>query len=226
MVSAMGNIQTVEFRSSRAGLGAASCPDAGLRFVRSCTGNKTVMLGQLITLPLRISIAATRLVLEVAGGAAEGAVRTAHQLTGSGDTQRAEAKPRQPDAGAKPRQPDEEPLVRPELAVPDAGVRAEAPPRPRRASQAPREPRHVSEEPELVEEVAEPGAQDGAGAEVRVEEPWEGYRRMSAKEVIARLGNASTAELTAVGLYENGNQGRQTVLSAVERGLRTANRSS
>ena len=93
-------------------------------------------------------------------------------------------------------------------------------------SQARREPRHVSEEPELVEEVAEPGAQDGAGAEVRVEEPWEGYRRMSAKEVIARLGNASAAELTAVGLYENGNQGRQTVLSAVERGLRTANRSS
>jgi hypothetical protein len=94
------------------------------------------------------------------------------------------------------------------------------------ASEPPREPRHVSEEPELVEEVAEPGAEDGAGAEVHVEEPWEGYRRMRAKEVIARLGNASAAELTAVRLYESGNQGRQTVLSAVEHSLRTGDRSS
>jgi hypothetical protein len=81
----------------------------------------------------------------------------------------------------------------------------------------------VSEEPELVEELAEPGAEDGAGAEVRVEPPWEGYEQMNAKQVIARLGSASTAELAAVQLYEGGNRGRRTILNAVQRELRGAN---
>jgi hypothetical protein len=49
---------------------------------------------------------------------------------------------------------------------------------------------------------------------------------MSAKEVVARLSDASAAELMAVRLYESGNQGRRTVLSAVQRGLKTAGHSS
>ena len=85
------------------------------------------------------------------------------------------------------------------------------------------DPTHVSEEPELVEELAEPGAEGGAGAELHIREPWDGYRRMNAREVTARLGDASRAELAAVQLYESSTRGRQTVLSAVERQLHRAN---
>ncbi|MGZ4296959.1 MAG: hypothetical protein ACXVE4_07330, partial [Solirubrobacteraceae bacterium] len=37
------------------------------------------------------------------------------------------------------------------------------------------EPSHVSEEPELVAEFAEPGAEEGVGAQLRIVEPWAGY---------------------------------------------------
>jgi hypothetical protein len=146
------------------------------------------MLGQLISLPMRIGIAATRLMLEAAEEAVGSAARTARQLTAAGGTPSAHAKPREPDAQAKPRESDarvmprepdaeanprqldtEEPLVRPELAVTEPGGDAEAS----------REPRHVSEEPELVEEVAEPGAEHGAGAEVHVERGRRTARRSS-----------------------------------------------
>jgi hypothetical protein len=78
----------------------------------------------------------------------------------------------------------------------------------------------VSEEPELVEEIAEPGAEDGAGAELHIREPWEGYRDMSAREIGARLAGATAAELAAVELYERSNRARQTILAAVARQLR------
>jgi hypothetical protein len=82
------------------------------------------------------------------------------------------------------------------------------------------EPEHVSEEAVLVEESAEAGAEDGAGANVHIAEPWEGYARMGAREVIARLEGASPAELAAVQLYESAGRNRQTVKAAVERRLR------
>jgi hypothetical protein len=54
---------------------------------------------------------------------------------------------------------------------------------------------------------------------VTVDEPWDGYAQLNAKDVIARLSGASQAELAAVTLYESAHQARQTVLSAVERQL-------
>jgi hypothetical protein len=85
-----------------------------------------------------------------------------------------------------------------------------------------REPLHVSEEPELVREVAESGAEDGAGATITVAEPWNGYARMSAKDVIARARTGDPAELAAVRLYESRHRSRQTVLAAVDRQLKLA----
>ncbi len=84
-------------------------------------------------------------------------------------------------------------------------------------------PVHVSEEPTLVEAFAEPGAEDGAGAEVHIDEPWEGYGRMGAKEIVSRLSGATPAELAAVQLYESSHRGRQTILNAVQRELRSSN---
>jgi hypothetical protein len=83
-------------------------------------------------------------------------------------------------------------------------------------------PIHVSEEPELVREVAEPGAEEGAGAAITVAEPWNGYRRMSAKDVIERARAGNPAELAAVRLYESRHRSRQTVLAAVDRQLKLA----
>jgi hypothetical protein len=103
--------------------------------------------------------------------------------------------------------------VRPPRVQPAAPVV----PEPVRVSE---EPTHVSEEPELVREEAEPGAEDGAGAAVTVIEPWDGYARMNAREVIARAQQAGPAELAAVRLYESRNRSRQTVLAAVDRQLK------
>ena len=68
-----------------------------------------------------------------------------------------------------------------------------------------------------MREEAEPGAEEGAGASIRVDEPWDGYRRMSAREIVTRLATSSTAELAGVQLYESTHRKRQTVLAAVER---------
>jgi hypothetical protein len=123
--------------------------------------------------------------------------------------------------------PQDEPARRPAPAQP----RGTAPPRPQSVSavRPPREepdapavpePVHVSEEPELVREEAEPGAEDGAGARVTVLEPWDGYAHMNAREVIDRARQASPAELAAVRLYESRHRSRQTVLAAVDRQLK------
>lgn len=79
---------------------------------------------------------------------------------------------------------------------------------------------HVSEEAVLVDEVADPGAEDGAGAEVHVDEPWDHYNELGADDVIERITGAPTAELAAVQLYEQTHRRRKTVLEAVERELR------
>jgi hypothetical protein len=89
------------------------------------------------------------------------------------------------------------------------------PPRP------PAPPDHVDEEPVLTAEFAEEGAEDGAGAEVHVDEPWEGYGEMKVPEVTARLASASTIELAAVQLYESSHRKRSSVLRDVEKRLRT-----
>lgn len=119
--------------------------------------------------------------------------------------------------------------------TPDAAATADAPATPEgppaqeipagpEDSATPPAPDHVSEEPILVEEVAEAGAEDGAGAEVHVAEPWDGYRELAADDVIDRLGGATSAELAAVELYEQSHRRRRTVLAAVQRELARADR--
>jgi hypothetical protein len=83
-------------------------------------------------------------------------------------------------------------------------------------------PAHVSREASFVESFADPGAEDGPGAAVHIAEPWTGYGRMTANEVIARFAGASAEELAAVALYERAHRGRRTVLAAADRALRRA----
>jgi len=104
----------------------------------------------------------------------------------------------------------------------EARPSAPAPPTPPTppAPPAPEEPTHVSEEPELVGEFAEPGAEDEAGAEVEIAEPWEGYDRMKAAEIQRRVEDSSDEVAAVVRLYEAAGKNRQTVLRAAERRLR------
>jgi hypothetical protein len=84
----------------------------------------------------------------------------------------------------------------------------------------PREPERERREPER--ERREPGAEDGAGAEVHVAEPWDGYREMAADDVIDRITGASSATLAAVELFELSHRNRKTVITAVRRELARA----
>ena len=198
------------------------------------------MMGQLVTLPLRLTVRTASLFLR----GSDEVIKRALALTG----RTVEAEPRY-ETGAAPTtvrdngyrtetRPRPARAERQEQTAADrseSAEQAEAPATEQRAEQrpsppsppepsTPQEPTHVSEEPVIVEERADPGAEDGAGAEVHIEEPWSGYARMNAKEVIARLAAADSAELAAVSLYESANRARQTVLSAVERQLQLASR--
>jgi hypothetical protein len=191
------------------------------------------MVGRLMTLPLRVGVRGAQLWLrateEVAGRATVGALRVASVFMRNGQQQRdsstgAQPRPQRrstpdPRVRARPREPSHPEPVSAE----DAAARIERAPGLRQQRTPPSQTPHVSEEPELVREVSEPGAEDGPGPRLVVQEPWEGYARMSARDVIARLAGASAAELAAVSLYESANRSRQTVLDAVQRQLRTAN---
>jgi hypothetical protein len=205
------------------------------------------MIGQLLTLPLRIGARGTQLVLRTAEGVVGRAAMSALQIVGAvkrGDTSSGHENGNAPASASSGSATVSEPS--PTVSQPSPSRETSAPgtpsrsrgttPAPERTTpivSAPQpqdveqplapEPVHVSEEAELVREEAEPGAEDGAGAAVRVQPPWEGYERMAAREVIARLGDASAAELAAVELYERNHRSRQTVLEAAERRLKAAN---
>jgi hypothetical protein len=151
----------------------------------------------ILTLPLRVAVGAARIGLAVAERVID-VLLPGSSENGSAPT--ASAAPA-PFVAPEPRpEPEPEPL------------------RPRRRSEP--EPEHVSEEPVLVAESADAGAEDGPGAALSIDEPWEGYRRMKADDVIARVGKATREELAVIELYEGMHRRRKTVLAAAERRLR------
>jgi hypothetical protein len=204
------------------------------------------MVGELIMLPVRVGVRVTRLWLRAAEETTSLAISATQRLAGvagSGGSGR-------PGGIAGPR-PGSDPFeaFEPEPTEPERTrldpTAAERPSPPARESETPLEaepqlpaaptppappdrplepePAHVSEEPALVEEFAEPGAEDGAGAEIHFQEPWDGYADMKAKQILARLNSATPAELAAVQLYETSHRSRQTILNTVKRELRRAN---
>jgi hypothetical protein len=169
-----------------------------------------------MTLPLRVGVRATQLWLRAAEETVAIVAGVSGRVIGkvvSSDGARYEAVAGEPEAAPEPASETMPPPSR-AVVYEQPAVEWDEPAA---------EPVHVSEEPELVEEVAEPGAEDGAGAEVHVEQPWDGYDQMKAADVIDQLAGASTAELAAVQLYETDTKGRRTVLETVERELRISN---
>jgi hypothetical protein len=199
------------------------------------------MVGELIMLPVRVGVRATRLwfraleeTISITSSATERVIGrlASRSPNGAGEAsaqERALAEVGPSPSGDEPRTSTDGGTPAP--ARPSRRSRRDprSAPRPRAEPAPSAEPAvaqvHVSEEPVLVEELAEPGAEEGAGAEVHVDPPWDGYERMNAKHVISRLATAEPTELAAVQLYEASNRRRQTIMTAVERELRKANTS-
>jgi hypothetical protein len=162
------------------------------------------MTGDLIIFPVRVSARVVRFALRTSVEVTSRALSLTAQAIRS-------AKPDGSTEAPEPTMVDRVPSGRP----------AAPPPPPQEAAPPLRaEPVHVSEEPTVVEEFAEPGAEEGAGAEVHISEPWPGYSRLNAADVIERIAAATAEELAAVELYEVAHRDRATVVAAVERELR------
>jgi hypothetical protein len=74
---------------------------------------------------------------------------------------------------------------------------------------------HVESEVEVVAESADAElAGDSPGAQLHVDEPWEGYRRMKVAEIVSRLEGQPPEVLAAVELYETTHRHRAGVLNA------------
>jgi hypothetical protein len=160
---------------------------------------------------LRLSYALVRIPAELAAEVAKRAAGAAIGLVrGDQDQDVALREPPRPEHFRPPAPPPPPP------PPPRAPRRA----RPGNGAAPPPEPAHVSEEPVLVAEVAEQGAEDGAGAEVRVEEPWPGYDRMPAAEIVARLRTETPEVGAGVTLYEATHKNRRSVLDAAARATR------
>jgi hypothetical protein len=164
---------------------------------------------RLLTLPLTI----VRVPIELGFSVVKRAAGLAHGVVAGGEEEPPSewaARPSRAPSGNG--RPSETPVAEP--PPPEAPLPAE----PLEAPEP--EPAHVSEEPELVAEVAEEGAEDGAGAEVTVDEPWPGYDRMNAADITDRLVAEDTEVAAAVSLYEASRKGRASVLEAASRSLR------
>jgi hypothetical protein len=72
-------------------------------------------------------------------------------------------------------------------------------------------PTHVDSEPALAYEAGPAG---DVGAVVHVDAPWEGYDRMRAADIVARLRSANDATRAVVRLYEQQGKARSSVLAA------------
>ncbi|HEY1711433.1 MAG TPA: hypothetical protein VGG07_00930 [Solirubrobacteraceae bacterium] len=129
-----------------------------------------------------------------------------------------------PEAETRPQPPEPRrpPPPEPRRAPPPEPRRAPPAPAPPAAPPPAPEPAHVSSEPELVRESAEPGAEEGAGAQIRIDEPWPAYRNLKARDVIARLPFATREELAAVELFELAHANRKSVVVAAQRALKKA----
>ena len=82
-------------------------------------------------------------------------------------------------------------------------------------------PDHLEERPVVAAEVAEAGAEEGAGAELHVELPWDGYGGMTAAEVWVRLADADPEVAAVVKLYEAAHKRRSSVIEAADRRMRS-----
>jgi|tagenome__1003787_1003787.scaffolds.fasta_scaffold20908844_4 hypothetical protein len=113
--------------------------------------------------------------------------------------------------------PARRPVARPPVEPVESVPVPEPEPPPVPPEPEPDAPVHIDTEPELVAEFSEPGAEEGAGPEIHVAEPWDGYGRMRVADIRDRVAVAGAEELAVAQLYEVTHRRRRSVLDAVER---------
>jgi hypothetical protein len=115
---------------------------------------------------------------------------------------------------------DSEPVPAPPRAEPAAG-NGGPPPAPPVTPEVRERVKEVDDEPTVVASTAEPGVEGGAGPEVHMDEPWDGYDSMTAQQVRRRLQDVESVELMAVRLYESSGKNRVSILRAIDSRLAT-----
>ena len=195
--------------------------------------NKLVLLP--VTLPLAIARGAVKGALGAVVDAVEDVVRP--ERDEGPPTEAPPAAPRaprtrpvvpveplEPELGLAEDMADLEAALAPE-PEPGPGVAAEPEPEPEPESPAdvaealdlPTEEPTRGEVAQLREEQREAEATpDSPGAQIRVDEPWNGYRSMAAADIVDRLAVADDATKAQVRLYESTHRRRKTVLEATE----------
>jgi hypothetical protein len=180
------------------------------------------------TAPVRLTLSAGELALEVALGVVRGTRRAL-----SGDDH-AESGLTQPSWPAPPPRP---PRERPRSSTNGASatsssstqtVEAPPPPPPPVEPQGAAVPvippppgaKEVDDAPIPVAEFGGEGAQENAGAEVHIDPPWDGYDDMTAAQVNERLADANREVVAAVSLYESVKRDRRSVIRTADRRLR------
>jgi hypothetical protein len=152
----------------------------------------------LITLPIRLS-------LELTARAAKLGVDALRAVTGLIERDEADQRVAWPVADEPVA--EREPLVAEPIAAEPvaAPIDFDAP------SEEELAPAHVDSDPALAYEA---GPADDVGAEVHVDAPWDGYDRMRAADIVARLRSADDATRAVVRLYEQQGKARSSVLAA------------
>jgi hypothetical protein len=185
--------------------------------------------------PLRLGLSAGELGLQIALGIVRGTRRALdgdHAQPAAATAERFRSVPpeaphpsperprREPPRRAEPRQP--------RRAEPSPEVAERPPPVPPAAAEGPAVPvvppppgaKQIDDDPVPVAEFSEAGAEDGAGAQVSIDEPWDGYDGMTAAQIQQRLAAADRAVVAAVSLYEGSGRSRVSVIRAADRRLR------
>jgi hypothetical protein len=191
-------------------------------------------LAHTATAPVRLSLSAGELALEVALGIVRGtrrALQGDHDASGPAQPswpapppppRPAPRRPASPSNGASTKSSGathtaaSAPIVEPPPPVPAAEARGDAVP----VIPPPPGAKEVDDAPVPVAEFGEEGAEEDAGAEVRIDPPWEGYDDMIAAQVQDRLADANREVVAAVALYEGMKRDRRSVARAADRRLR------
>jgi hypothetical protein len=110
----------------------------------------------------------------------------------------------QPQREAGPPAPEPAPVNRPPRDAPD---------------QPPAD--HVDREAVLVAESHDPDAARPVGAQITVDEPWDGYDDLSPEQVVAEVEQADAGTAAVVRLYERLHRADAGVLEAIDQRLAT-----
>src|SRR5829696_7935764 len=113
------------------------------------------------------------------------------------------------------------PPAAPRPAARRARARVQEPPQPPPAP--PVTPEAVPPEPTPGEAARERASRreaettsDSPGPQIRIDEPWAGYRKQPAGEIVQRLNGSDEATKAVVRLYESSHRKRKSILAATE----------